>query len=155
MYVYGYVYGCSRRDTVIQSVCTCVRARGRERIVDRDQNREHERAQIGHGWSVRSPFQTTPSPSQHGSPPILPSSRPFSLSPIISYSIFTSFSAGFTAGIARSLSRLTHCLSIYPPLTPTCPVCHPLSLRFSFCHRSSHLSIHLACSSTRAPFQNY
>lgn len=47
--------------------------------MDRDQSWKHERAQIGHGWSVRSPFQTTPPPSAQLSSDST-FYRPFSLS---------------------------------------------------------------------------
>lgn len=93
MYIYIYLR-CTRTglDSIRARACmrACERAWTRER--DRDRNREQERAQIGHGWSVRSSFQTTPS-SPSPPPRFSATFRPFSVSPVAPYSIFTSFSA--------------------------------------------------------------
>lgn len=135
----------------------CVRVR----TVDRDQNREHERAQIGHGWSVRSPFQTTPYP--------LPAT--FYRTHFLSLSLFPSLSSflfrlsSLILYLHLSLEvRIAVSVRLCPPLARPVPIdlsstgrvdfYRSVSLGSSFC-RSSHLSIHLACSSTRAPFQNY
>lgn len=79
---------------------------------------------------------------------------PVSVWSIVSYSIFTSSSVGSSTDIGLSLSPLSLCLSIYPPLSPQ-RLHNTISLRSSSFCRSSHLSIRLACSSTRAPFRNY
>lgn len=83
LYIYIYTYACTYtirmyayRDWIVFArgriyACMCVsraresvdeREREREGERDRDRNREQERVQIGHGWSVRSSFQTTPFP---------------------------------------------------------------------------------------------
>lgn len=137
---------------VLACVCVrvCVYACGRERIVDRDQNREHERAQIGHGWSVRSPFQTTPRPSTLLQFYLLSSLLSFAYRLLFYIYVFL----WRIVDRYRSVFVPVHPMSIDLSSSSTHTPYATLSLRSSFC-RSSHLSINLACSSTRAPFQNY